>query len=134
MAEDKDLKIVFMDFPKLGPLSATAAIATLASMRQGSDKYLQFHKMLLSKNVYLTDEDVLYRTASSAGLDVAKLKKDMLDPAITRQIQANIAAGKEAGVRVTPSFVIGGQFYPGAARYYDLKQRISDARSGQIAH
>jgi len=131
LREDKNLKIIYMDFPKLGPLSDTAAIATLASLRQGADKYLKLHNMLMNKNVRLTGEDMLYQTAASVGLDVGQIKKDMTDPAIAQQVRDNIAAGKSAGVRVTPSFVIGGQFFPGYATYDELKQRVGDARAAK---
>jgi len=128
LQEDRNLKIVYMDFPKLGPLSDTAAIATLASMRQGAGKYITLHYMLMNKNMNLSSEEKLYDAASAAGIDVNQLQTDMADPAITQQIENNIEYGRSIGVKVTPDFVIGGKFYPGYASYDELKERIAWAR------
>jgi protein-disulfide isomerase len=128
LQEDGNIKVIYKDFPKLGPLSLTAAIATLASVRQGADKYLKLHNILMDKDFHLTGEEAIYQTASSVGIDVDHLKKDMSDPAITQQIQENITLGKSIGMTVTPAFVIGGHLYSGVAPYERLKDIIDFER------
>ncbi len=129
LQEDGNIKIVYKDFPKLGALSVTAAIATLASARQDPNKYLQLHDILMSKDVRLTGEEMIYQAAASVGLDVGRLKQDMGDPAIAQQIQDNITLGRSIGVSVTPSFVVGRHLYPGYATYDKLKQFVDYERS-----
>jgi len=126
--EDKNLKFVFKDFPILGPASAEAAKASLASVKQG--KFQAFHDALMNKKDHLTS-DLIYQTAKDAGLDVDKLKKDMNDSSVTDEINATLKLGQDIGARGTPMFIIGDTIVPGAMQYEQLKQAISDARSGK---
>jgi len=129
LQEDRNVKIIYKDFPKLGPLSQTAAIATLASTLQGMDKYIRFHNMLMSKDFPLASEDTLYQAAAAVGLDVDRLKQDMNNGAITALIQDNIALGRAVGVTVTPTFVVNGHVYAGYADYNQLKKYVDYARA-----
>jgi len=132
LQEDKNLKVIYKDFPKLGPLSVMASRITLAALRQSVEKYFMLHNLLMKQNGRLRDEEMIYQDAASVGLDVDRLKKDMNDDAIATQIQNSIALGKSVGVRVTPSFIVGKHFYPGYATYEQLKQFVDYERaSGQ---
>ena len=57
---DPNLRIVYKEFPILGPGSSLASRAALASRRQG--KYLVFHKALMRTKNPFTEEGIL-RTA-----------------------------------------------------------------------
>lgn len=129
LQEDGNLKIIYKDFPKHGPLSVTVAIAALASVRQGADKYQMFHNALLNNNVSITSEDVIYQVAGSVGLDVNRLKQDMADKSFANQVQDNITVGRSIGVQITPTFIIGGYFFPGDSGYDKLKQMVAYVRS-----
>ncbi len=125
MASDAKVKLIFKDLPILGEASRIAAVAALASVKQG--KHLDFHNALLEFNGKL-DSDRIFQIAGTVGLDVPKLKADMEDPAIKKLIERNMALAQALGVRGTPAFVIGNQFVPGAVDAETLKQLIADAR------
>lgn len=127
LAEDKNVKFVFKEFPILGPNSMVTSKAALASVKQG--KYPKFHEALMRTKEQLS-EDVVMRVAKTVGLDTDKLKKDMADESIEKMIKANLALGGEIGARGTPSFVIGDQVYPGAMQFDHMKKAIEDARKG----
>ena len=127
MAADSKVKLVFKDLPILGEPSRIAAVAALASVKQG--KHLDFHNALMEFNGKL-DSARIFEIAASAGLDVDRLKKDMEDPGIKKIIERNMALAQSLGVRGTPAFVIGNQFVPGAVDADALKQLIADARKG----
>lgn len=133
LAEDKNVTFIYKEFPVLGDNSVLAAKASLASFRQGLTKFLKYHEALLSLKEHLSGKgrsarDILLQTAKDAGLDVEKLKKDMDDEAVAKQIEANVTLGADIGARGTPSFVIGDQLYPGAMPYEGLKKAVDDAR------
>ncbi len=128
LKEDKNVKIIYKDFPILGPVSVTAAKAALASVRQ--DKYQKFHDALLVQKGHL-DEDAIYKVARESGIDVERLKKDMNDDAISKIIEANVALGTEIGARGTPTFIVAEQVFPGALEYDQLKKAVDDARAGK---
>ncbi len=134
LQQDKNVKVVFKDFPKLGPHSVVMTTVTLAGLRQGADKYLKLHEALLSKHVSIGSEDDLYKMAYAVGLEVDKLKQDMKVPAIDAQIQDNLTVGKSIGVKLTPTFIINGYFYPGAQDYDHLKQMVDYVRSTNKKH
>ena len=125
LAADVNVKIVYKDLPILGEASRIAALAALASTKQG--KHQALHDALMENNGKL-DRDRIFEIAASVGLDRAQLEKDMQDPKLKQIIDRNLALASALGVRGTPAFVIGKQFVPGAVDAATLKQLIADAR------
>jgi 2-hydroxychromene-2-carboxylate isomerase len=62
----------------------------------------------------LVTPELVFAVAKKTGLDVAKLKADMADPAIEAEIDAAHALARKAGVDGTPTFIINGKVRPGA--------------------
>jgi protein-disulfide isomerase len=125
VASDGKVRLVFKDLPILGEASKIAAVAALASVKQG--KHLGFHNALMEFNGKL-DSNRIFEIAGSVGIDVDQLKKDMDDPGIKKIIERNVALASALGVRGTPAFVIGNQFVPGAVDADALRQLIAEAR------
>src|SRR5204863_10076616 len=125
LAEDRQLRLVYKEFPVLGPDSVTAARAALAARKQ--DKYDAMHRALMAQKGQL-DEAAVFRVASSVGLDVERLKRDMAAPDIDRMIKANTSLASALDIRGTPGFVIGDEIVPGAISLQALKQLIDTAR------
>ncbi|MDD5586689.1 MAG: DsbA family protein [Alphaproteobacteria bacterium] len=125
LAGDKNVKLVYKEFPILGPDSVKASKAALASVKQG--KYIKFHEAMMSTKEHLTEE-IIFKVAASAGLNVEKLKKDMEGEDIDKMIKANQTLGSEIGAHGTPTFVIGEEIFPGAVPYENLKKAVDDAR------
>jgi protein-disulfide isomerase len=127
VAKDGKVRLVYKEFPILGPVSVIAARAALASQSQG--KYVPFHDKLMAFKGNL-DEATIYATASGVGLDVAKLKADMEKPEIRDAIDRNYKLADKLNIQGTPAFVLGGELLPGAASFEDLTAAIKRARAG----
>lgn len=125
LKQDPKLKLVYKEFPILGPVSVTAAHAALAARAQG--KYQAFHTAMMAARGNITD-DTVYRVAGSVGLDVAKLKRDMAGPEVAQAIKANMKLADALDIRGTPAFIIGDKLVPGAVDLDALKTMIADAR------
>jgi protein-disulfide isomerase len=125
---DGKVKVIYKDLPILGDASKIAALAALASVKQG--KHLPLHNALMEYSGKL-DRDKILEIAASVGLDRAQLEKDMDDPKLKQSIERNLALASALGVRGTPAFVIGKQFVPGAIDAAALKALIADARKSQ---
>lgn len=123
--EDGGVRLALKEFPILGPRSRYAAEAALAARKQG--KYTAFHMALMALRGSLT-EAAVEAVARSVGIDVAKLKDDMSDPAIRDQIEKNFALADALNIRGTPAFVIGDRLVPGAIDLKTLKSMIAEAR------
>ena len=76
LAEDKQLRFVYKEFPVLGPDSVLAARAALAARKQG--KYDAMHRALMTMKGQI-NEAAMFKVAGSVGLDVERLKRDMAD-------------------------------------------------------
>lgn len=124
-AADSGLRLVYKEFPILGPGSEFAARAALASHRQG--RYAPFHHALMQATEPVTEASVL-EIAREVGLDVERLRADMADPAIAAAIARNLALASALGITGTPSFVIGEEVVPGAVDRGTLERLIAQAR------
>lgn len=125
LAADKNVRMVYKEFPILGPNAEVASKAALAAVEQG--KYVPFHEALMSAKDRLSMESIK-KIAKSVGLDVEKLTKDMESDKIAAIIKANRDLANELQIRGTPGFVIGQKVYPGALTAEQLKQAIAEAR------
>lgn len=125
LAEDKQLRFVYKEFPVLGPESVTAAKAALAAKKQG--KYDVMHRVLMSMKGQI-NEAAVFKAAGSVGLDVERLKRDMAAPEIDRMLKANAKLADALDIRGTPAFVVGDEIVPGAIGLDALRQLIEVAR------
>ncbi|TIQ33554.1 MAG: DsbA family protein [Mesorhizobium sp.] len=128
VADDPQLRIVYKEFPILGPDSVFAAKAALAADKQG--KYAAFHKALYAAKTRVT-EAVVLKTAAEAGLDVERMKADMRQPDIQASIDRNTELAQALRITGTPGFVAGDQIYPGATDLATLKTLVNQARAGK---
>src|ERR671919_1805858 len=122
---DPALRLVYKEFPILGPGSQFAARAALASGRQG--KYVPFHNALMQASEQVTEETVMM-IAGTVGLDIERLERDMQDPAIQEAIARNLQLANALGITGTPSFIIGQEVVPGAVGMGALQGLIERAR------
>jgi protein-disulfide isomerase len=127
LAQDGKVKLVYKEFPILGPVSVTASKAALAAQMQG--KYVPFHQKLISYKGNL-DDQTIYKLAEDVGLDVTKLKADMAKPEIQAIIDKNAKLADKLNVQGTPGFVVGQEMIPGAASVDELTAAIKRARAG----
>ncbi len=125
LRHDTKLRLVYKEFPILGPVSVTAARAALAAEAQG--KYDAFHTAMMAARGNITD-DTVYQIAGSVGLDVAKLKRDMSSPEIAQQIKDNMKLADALDIHGTPAFIIGDKVVPGAVDLDALKTMVADER------
>ena len=122
---DSRLRIVFKEFPILGPPSVVAARASLAADRQG--KWTEFHVALMTASGAL-DEDRIMDIAAGIGLDIAQLRADMESEAVTAVIERNHALAQQLGIRGTPAFLVKNAIVPGAASRDALAEMVAGAR------
>ncbi|MEQ9641409.1 MAG: DsbA family protein [Alphaproteobacteria bacterium] len=122
---DPDLRIVYKEWPILGPNSEFAARAALAAHRQG--KYVAFHKGLMLGSG-LVDEARVVTVATEVGLDLDRLRQDMEAPEVDESIARNRALARVLRIGGTPAFVIGDRLLPGAADAKVIRSLIEQAR------
>jgi protein-disulfide isomerase len=132
MKSDPKLKVVLKEFPVLSEGSVEAARVAVAVRMQDPDgkKYLDFHQKLLGGRGP-ADKARALAAAKDAGLDVARIEKDMASPEVRTSIEENFKLAEAMGMNGTPSYVIGKQVVVGAIGLEGLKEKIGVARCGK---
>lgn len=131
MKDDPKLRVVLKEFPVLGQGSVEAAQVAIAVRMQdpSGKKYLAFHQKLLGGRGQ-ADKARALAAAKEAGLDMARIEKDMTSPEVRATLQENLALAESMGMNGTPSYVIGDKVVVGAIGLERLKQAIATARCG----
>lgn len=122
--KDPLVRIVFKEFPVLGPQSTFAAKAALAAFRQG--KYVEFHNALMTAES--TDEDSIKTISKTLGIDYSKLQKDIADPQIDEQIIRTQRLAGSLDINGTPAYIIGDRIIPGAIDAASMTNILAEQR------
>jgi protein-disulfide isomerase len=126
--DDPKLKIVFKEFPVLGPGSLDAAkVAIAVRMQDKGGKYVEFHRRLLNTRGEANKERAL-AAAKDAGFDMARIEKDLQSDEIEKTIKESMQLAESLGVNGTPTFVIADELVIGAQGYDALKGKIDATR------
>lgn len=126
LAEDPRLKVVWRDFPVLGPASEKFARASLSAARQG--RYRAFLDAAFDREGRLT-EAAFIPAVRRAGLDERQLVEDLKDPELAAVLEGNLGLARALGLTGTPSYVIGDRIISGAAGIEALRKAIAEARA-----
>ena len=109
-----NVRFVFKEFPILEfrtKTSVEASQAAAAAARQG--KYLDMHFALFAAKGQLSSERI-NTIANEAGVDIARMRADMEDPAITAHFQRTYELGQSMGITGTPFFIVNDRVVAGA--------------------
>lgn len=125
LSKDGKLRVVMKAIPILGPNSVLASRALLAAQRQ--DRFVPLYDRLMQLRAEPT-EAVLQAEAQKLGLDWARMRRDMDDPAIEARLQQNLRLAQALSIEGTPALVIGDTLVPGAVDLATLRRLVAQAR------
>ncbi len=117
--EDPGLRVVYREFPVLGPNSEQAAIASMAAARAG--KFKQFHDALFAAGP--PTAQTIAAASQSTGIGEAELTEEA-----TREVRQNMSMARALGAQGTPTFIVGDRILHGAVGYEALRDAIAEAR------
>ena len=103
-----DVKIVFRQVPVMGDISTNEARIALAAGLNG--KFIEMHNLLIKREKPVEDAEI-DGLAHEVGIDPAKLRTDMMDMAVTREIMVALAAADALKLGGTPGFYINGTLF-----------------------
>lgn len=130
------IKYVFRDFPlNFHPGAPLASIAgNCIAEQKGNEAYFEFHDIVFgeqakqgSGTIQFGEDEVMSWVSQIDGLDMDAFDTCYNDPAQKAEVDADFAAGAEAGVSGTPSFFINGKLLVGAQPYSVIKAEIDRA-------
>lgn len=120
LSEDPRLKVVWREYPVLGPESERAAVASMAAAENG--RFRQFHDRLYAAGP--PNEASVAATRAAVGLGEATMTA-----AHRTELQTNAALARALGASGTPTFVVGNRVFEGAVGYKVLKDAVAEARA-----
>ena len=119
LREDRRLKVVWREYPVLGPNSEQAAIASLAAARAG--RFRPFHDRLFAGG-RPTEATI------AAAREAVGVPPETLTAEFRREIERNYELARAIRSSGTPTWVIGDQVLEGAIGYDALKAAVQAAR------
>ncbi|MBB4100903.1 DsbA family protein [Sphingomonas kyeonggiensis] len=127
LKRDPNVKVVYREYPVLGPDSLVAARWALAAAEQ--DKFRAFHDALFAMDGPSAAN--IEAAAGKAGLDMAKAKQVIGSKPVEGEIVANHKFGQKLAMTGTPSWVVGGKLLYGMRDYDGLAAAVAEARKGK---
>jgi protein-disulfide isomerase len=125
LSEDKKLKIVWREWPVLGPDSEAAAQTSLAVAQTG--KYKAFHEALFAAG--RPTPAAVAQALSKAGVTPQQVAAQRGSPAVIAELRKNYELARSIGAGGTPTWVVGDKVLEGAVGYDALKAAIQEARA-----
>lgn len=122
---DRNVRLVYREWPILGDGSVFAAKAALAARQQG--KYEEFHWALMGLKERAEEASVM-RVAEMIGLDIEQLRSDMASADVQEHIDTSMRLTAALGFNGTPSFVIGENLVPGFVEQEQLEALVEKVR------
>lgn len=122
LREDPRLRVVWREFPVLGPASEQAAVASLAAARSG--RYRQFFDAMFEAG--RPSAATIAQVSAATGLGEVAPSDEA-----SRELQKNFELGRAIGAQGTPTFVVGDRVLQGAVGYEALRDAIAEARAAR---
>jgi protein-disulfide isomerase len=119
LAEDKQLKVVWREWPVLGPDSEAAAHVSLAAAKAG--KFVPFYRKMFAEG--RPSAEALEEAQRELGL-----AGPLTAPEATAELQKNFQLAGALEGDGTPLFVVGDTILHGAVGYEALREAIAEAR------
>jgi protein-disulfide isomerase len=128
--DDGKIRMIWKDWPILGPTSIIATRMALASKYQ--NKYVQAHEALIGVSSKLT-EPRIRELLAGAGIDVDRCSRDLATnaKAIDAILKRNDDQATAFGFKGTPAFIVGKFRVPGVLTMAEFEQVIADARKAK---
>lgn len=120
LREDPGLKVVWREWPVLGPDSEAAARASLAAAQAG--RFRPFYDALFAAG--RPTPEALAKARAGVGVG-GELPAAVADQELAR----NFDLARDIEATGTPTFVVGDQILQGAVGYEALKEAIKEARA-----
>lgn len=130
--DDGKVRMVFKDWPILGPVSVYASKMALATKYQ--NKFVEAHEAMMNTSSRLT-ESRIREMLTEAKIDVDRATRDLETHGadIDRVLKRNDEQAKAFGFSGTPSFIVGKFRVPGILTMAQFDQAIADARKAAKA-
>ena len=128
LASDGNIRLIYKEFPILGPDSLTTAQFALATlMVAGPEAYEKVSAALMDLRGE-PSSDALTKLAEGFDLDAVALLEKMKSVEVTQAIQANRTLGQRLQISGTPTFILGDELVRGYVPLEAMRGLVAEAR------
>jgi protein-disulfide isomerase len=124
IAEDGKLKVVWREWPVLGPDSEAAAEVSLAAAKQG--RFRDFYREMFKAG--RPSPETLALAQQAAGVAPALVAGMRGSAEAREELAGNLELARAINASGTPTFVVGDKVLQGAVGYEALKAAVAEAR------
>jgi protein-disulfide isomerase len=108
------VRFAFLDFPleQIHPWAMNAALAGRCAYQQKPAAYAKFRRSIFENQAQITPDDAsdeLLKLATQAGLDANGIQACMASAATRKEVDADLALGKQLKVNSTPTVFVNGR-------------------------
>ncbi len=129
VTSDGNIRLIYKEFPILGPDSLTTAQFAMATLLvSGPKAYKEINDALMVMRGAPSPE-ILSELAAEHGLDVDAVMGEMESEEVMQVIQANRALGQALNISGTPTFIVGDQMVRGYLPLENMRAVVEDIRS-----
>lgn len=126
---DGNIRLIYKEFPILGPDSLTTAQFAMATlMVEGPEAYEKISDALMNMRGE-PSEAALTNIAEKFELNAPALLEKMGSAEVTQAIQANRALGQRLKISGTPTFILADQLVRGYVPMDAMRQMVDEART-----
>ncbi len=130
---DKNVRVIFKEFPILAPGSREASVVALALREQfDGQKLWKFHATLLNTRGTIGKAQAL-AVAKDLGADMKGLETAMNSPKIQEALDESKLLAEALGINGTPSYIVAEDLVVGARGFEALQTRVANYRKCQKA-
>ncbi len=129
VSEDKNLKVIFKQYPILGEDSYLAAKSALAIFEMDAKKYVTFHNKLME--IKQINKESINNLVKELGFDFAMFEQTMTKKSIEEELTRIRDLAKDVNINGTPAFIINGELIPGALDLDNFKAKIAEIRKNK---
>lgn len=128
---DGNIKMIYKEFPILGPDSLTSSQFAIATqLVEGEEAYAEVHDALMTLRANPTEE-VLARMADDMGYDGPAIVAKMSDPEVERRISENRDLANRLQITGTPTFVMEDQMLRGYVPLNAMQEIVEELRQSK---
>ena len=125
VGKDKDVKVIFREFPIFGPVSDQNSRIGIAVSRLYSDKYFKFHEKMMDGPGHNATEAKTLAVVKALGMNADKVKAEAAKPEVQAILDATKKLGEKLHIQGTPSLIIGDELIPHAIGSEELESKVN---------
>ena len=124
LVENKNIKIIYLEFPIFGGISEIASLIALKVWKQNPGLYFEVHNDFMNLGPSMKKKSLI-KVLDNQGLDGKKIYDSVKNEKNNKIIIQNKALAKRLNLRGTPASIINDTIIPGYVKLSNLRNMTS---------